>query len=56
MADGRRGKLETDERRSKVSLEMVEQREMTDAEVETVVSLLFTWWKREFERERDFAT
>ena len=36
-----------------VPVQVIEQREMTDAEVESLASLLFTWWRREFERERD---
>lgn len=28
-----------------------EGREMTDAEIETVTSLLFQWWKRKYEAQ-----
>jgi hypothetical protein len=33
-----------------VSIELVEERRMTEAELETLASLLFSWWKREFEQ------
>jgi hypothetical protein len=37
----------------KKGLEIVleEGREMTDAEIETVTSLLFQWWKRKYEAQ-----
>lgn len=34
-----------------VRLELLEERTMTDAEVEVVASLLFSWWQREFEEQ-----
>lgn len=34
-----------------IVIEVQEDREMTNAEVETVASLLFRWWKKEFETE-----
>lgn len=36
-----------------IQIEAEQAREMTEAEVESIASLLFTWWRREFERERD---
>ncbi len=36
-----------------IRIEIKEARVMTDAEVESVASLLFTWWKRDYERETD---
>jgi len=38
-----------------IQLEVEEAREMTDAEVESVASLLFNWWKRDFEAEEQPA-
>ncbi len=35
-----------------LKIEIVEEREMTEQEVETVASILFGWWKREFEGRR----
>jgi hypothetical protein len=31
-------------------IEVTDAREMTDKEVEAVASLLFRWWRREYER------
>ena len=36
-------------KKPELKIEVREEREMTEVEVETVASLLFTWWKREFE-------
>lgn len=41
------------EEKKEIQIDVHEAREMTEAEVETVASLLFTWWRREFEQERD---
>ena len=40
-------------KRKDVGIRFVEARKMTDAEVESVASLLFTWWRREYEQEMD---
>jgi hypothetical protein len=32
-----------------IDIEVIEGREMTEQEVESVAYLLFTWWRREFE-------
>ena len=37
--------------RSDLTMKLVEERNMTDTEIEAVASLLFTWWKREFEQQ-----
>jgi len=47
---GKRGVVTNGTRRD-VTLELVEERKMTDTEVEVVASLLFSWWKREFEQQ-----
>ncbi len=39
------------DRNRDIKIELVEGRAMTNAEVEAVASLLFTWWRREFEQE-----
>ncbi len=36
-----------------LQIEIEECREMNDAEAEIVASLLFGWWKKEFEAETD---
>lgn len=35
-----------------IQIEIQQNRAMTDAEVQAVALLLFTWWRREYERER----
>ena len=37
-------------RQKEIGLEFIEGREMTEAEMETVASILFTWWKRDIEQ------
>ena len=37
------------EKKKEIQIEVQEGREMSDVEVETVASLLFHWWKEEFE-------
>ncbi len=41
------------EEKKELQIDVQEAREMTEAEVETVASLLFGWWRREYEQERD---
>ena len=36
-------------------VEIVEGREMTETEIDTVVSILFSWWKSHFENEKPVA-
>ncbi len=36
-------------RKSDIKVEFIEGREMTEAELETYVQILFQWWKRDFE-------
>ena len=36
-----------------MEIKVVEVRNMTEAEVETVASLLFQWWRREFESKKN---
>jgi hypothetical protein len=36
-----------------LTLELIEERAMTEAEVESIASLLLNWWRREYEQERD---
>jgi len=35
--------------KKEISIEIEEKRAMADAEVETLATLLFRWWKRELE-------
>lgn len=44
-----RGKREID-------IKVIEGREMNDYEVETVASLIFHWWRKEYELERSPET
>jgi len=37
--------------KKEIKVEIVEERQMSDAEVETFASLLFQWWKRDFEKQ-----
>lgn len=37
-------------RKNDLTLEFIETREMTEEEVNNVVSILFNWWKRGYER------
>jgi hypothetical protein len=41
------------EAKTEIQVEVKEERDMTEAEVESVASLLFTWWKREYEERSD---
>lgn len=41
------------DKRQHIKIQMFEARIMTDAEVESVASLLFTWWLRGFENRLD---
>ena len=34
-----------------IVIEIIDGREMTEPEVESVAYLLFTWWRREFEEK-----
>ncbi len=34
-----------------IEIAIEERREMTETEVETVATLLFRWWREEFERD-----
>lgn len=45
------GEVEARRNRSDIRIEVLEERIMTDTEVEAVASLLFTWWKGEFEHQ-----
>jgi len=38
------------EKQKELKIIIQEGREMTDAEVESVVSILFQWWRSEFEQ------
>jgi hypothetical protein len=40
-------------KRNSLTLEIIKERTMTDAEIETIASILFAWWKRDFESKRD---
>jgi hypothetical protein len=55
MGCSRRSGMGRPKAQGEMSLNVVEQREMTDLEVETVASLLFTWWRREFEQQNPEA-
>jgi hypothetical protein len=35
--------------KSDIEIKVIEDREMTDQEVETIAQILFEWWRREFE-------
>lgn len=41
------------EEKKELQMDVQEAREMTESEVESVASLLFTWWRREYEQEGD---
>ncbi len=32
-----------------IDIEVIQEREMTGSEIESMVSILFSWWRREFE-------
>jgi len=34
-----------------IDIEVIQRREMTEQEIESVAYLLFTWWRREFEEK-----
>lgn len=51
MEEGGKRGVVTNRTRSDVTLELVEERTMTETEIEAVASLLFGWWKREFEQQ-----
>lgn len=41
------------EKKKQIEIEIEEEREMSESEMEILASLLFTWWKREFESEEN---
>ena len=51
MVEGGKKGIVTNRPQSDVTLELVGERAMTDTEIEAIASLLFTWWKREFEQQ-----
>lgn len=42
-------------KKEEINLVIEEEREMTDAEVETIAMILFEWFKRELEERETFT-
>lgn len=46
--------MDNQKNKNSIEIEVHEDREMSNSDVETVASLLFSWWKREFEGQNVF--